>query len=35
MKNQIIELIKGIDNPKILSLIYTYAKELKKKADAK
>lgn len=35
MKNEIIELVKSIDNPKILSLINAYIKALKKKADTR
>jgi hypothetical protein len=33
MKEEIIEMVKSINNPKILSLIYGYVKALKKKAD--
>gem|GEM_PF-6003547 len=35
MKEQIFELIKDINNPKILSLIHAYVKALKEIADTK
>ncbi|OOM75455.1 hypothetical protein CLPUN_32660 [Clostridium puniceum] len=35
MQEQIIEMVKGINNPKILKLIYMYVKVAKKKADTK
>jgi hypothetical protein len=33
MKEQIIEWVRGINDPKILKLIYTYVKVAKKKSD--
>ena len=33
MKEQIIEWVNSVNDPKILKLIYTYVKVAKKKAD--
>ncbi len=33
MKEQIMEVIESINNPKILKLVYAYVKAAKKKAE--
>jgi hypothetical protein len=35
MKEQIIEIVKGIDNAEFLNIIHQFVKAIKKKADNK